>query len=345
MRFIPEADDQRWLLERLGELLKERGSTRFLQSPIVLPTAEFFPDVWRGDAPSVRRMLRRIMSYGGLGELGFEVELYDQGAEALHLHTEGVHHVDDAAAWFAGLDDDGTAHFGVASYHLDDPEALPGTLCHEVAHAYRARHQLTYFDDVEDELLTDLTTVFLGFGLLTTNLTHRYRRRHESPTHDSIEREMGGYLSPVAMSFALAAQMVCRDVPLDMAKKLARHLEPAQEGCFLESFKELRRSREKLLTDLGIASKPALFSTAAPAGASGAPAMSSETVFRIKPGWLRSPYCSGCAARLSVGDARCAKCGGRVAGDVRTPAEAKAAEAALAAEAGSALLAKLGMRR
>jgi hypothetical protein len=315
----------------LAELLRERGSKRFLHGALLEPTSTFFPDAWRGDAESVERLLGRVLRHAGLGELSFELEIYESGEpdESSGLHLEGVHHVGEAAAWFAGLDDDSTAHFGVARDNLRDPEGLAGILCHEAAHAFRARHGLTYFDHAEDELLTDLTTVFLGFGVLTANLTHRYRTRAEGNT-----RSMGGYLSPVAMSFALAAQVVARGVESADAKKLATHLEAAQEGCFLESFRFLAASRDQLLGELGL--ERARVRTRPNEG---------QPVYRIKPGWLRSSRCSGldCGARLGSTEKVCSSCGGEIRGDVRTQAEAAAAESALADAAGGALLAKLDL--
>lgn len=333
MRFIPEAADQEWIVSRLAELLRERGSKQFLDGPIFEPTSEFFPDEWRADERSVRRLLRRVMQHAGLADFPFELTMYEHGEEdyGLDLHLEHVHHVGDAAAWFAGLDDDGTAHFGVARENLQDPEALVAIVCHEVAHAFRARHGLTYFDEAEDELLTDLTTVFLGFGLITTNLTRRYRTRREGS-----ETKAGGYLSPVAMSFAVAVQMVSREIPIGEAKRLARHLEAAQEGCFLESYKELASTRARLMQSLGLGKSPSRART-----------NEGHPVWRIRGGWFRKPRCSGldCGAPLGKDEQRCPGCGGRIRGDVADQAEATRAESALAAEAGSAILKKLGLGR
>jgi hypothetical protein len=195
MRFVPEESDQRWIVEHLAELVRHRGRRSFLDAPIIQPAPAFFPDRWDGQLTSVERLLRRILGYAGLRALTIDVEIFDEGDEPAVFNLQGAHDVREAAAWFAGLDDDGVARFGVARYHLRDAEGLASILCHEAAHAYRARHGLTYFDADEDELLTDLTTVYLGFGIMTANLTHRVRR-----TGDGIAKKMGGYLSPVAMS-------------------------------------------------------------------------------------------------------------------------------------------------
>jgi hypothetical protein len=47
---------------------------------------------------------------------------------------------------------------------------------HEVAHAYRSHHRLQVDDRDREELLTDLTTIYLGFGILSVNNSYRFRK-------------------------------------------------------------------------------------------------------------------------------------------------------------------------
>lgn len=339
MRFVPEALHQAWVIDHLAELIRARGKRTFLSAQLVEPTPAFFPDPWHRDVPSVRRILRRTLDHAGLGELTFDLDLDPREATASDdaaLPIEGAPHAHEVAAWFSGLSEDLHAHFGVVPDQLADPEGLVAILCHETAHAYRARHELTFFDPDEDELLTDLTTVYLGFGVLTANLTHRYRRRSTT-----TEKKMGGYLTPVVMSFALAVQVVARDLPKAEVQRIARLLEAAQEGCFLEAHRILRGRRDNLLKQLGL--------PADTRGGAAEPVRArineGQVVFRIKGGWFRKPKCSGidCGAALDEADTICAVCGGAIRGDVADRREAKSREEAAAHEAGQDLLRDLGL--
>lgn len=54
-----------------------------------------------------------------------------------------------------------------------DGDFLLATLAHRVAHAYRTTHRLVRVDSEQEEQLSDLTAVYLGFGLLALNGTDR----------------------------------------------------------------------------------------------------------------------------------------------------------------------------
>jgi len=83
-------------------------------------------------------------------------------------------------------------------------------LAHEVAHAYRHAHELRISDYEVEERLTDLTTIFLGFGVLTVNASQRFRSGTSGVGGSWYSRSEGGYLSMQSMSYLLAARVVAR---------------------------------------------------------------------------------------------------------------------------------------
>src|SRR5689334_8048928 len=92
---LPPLRQQRWLLERLGELIQARGHERFLSSPLREPASQDFPDPWSPDEDGVRSMLRRLLLYAGLGMREVRLELkgttnpvyleQESGGGALHV--------------------------------------------------------------------------------------------------------------------------------------------------------------------------------------------------------------------------------------------------------------------
>ncbi len=108
-------------------------------------------------------------------------------------------------------------------------------MCHEVAHAFRDRHGIALPDPEEDEPLTDLTSVYLGFGILFANITARYEAsgNHE---YTAWKHSSFGYLSPQAVCFLLAAQAVARNV---RAGTIASDLGTNQAAFFRASYKAL----------------------------------------------------------------------------------------------------------
>ncbi len=59
---------------RYARLLGTRGQA-LAERPLVLPNAEFFPDVFRADAPSLERLLDRMLVHTGLSDLPLRAEL------------------------------------------------------------------------------------------------------------------------------------------------------------------------------------------------------------------------------------------------------------------------------
>jgi hypothetical protein len=104
---------------------------------------------FEGDIHSARRIANRLLS---AAHLSLEPDL--------KLDAE---HGPDEVAWFHGINM-GRAVMGVRGDQLKQPEMLVASLAHEVAHAVPTQKRLVHCD-CEEEFLTDLTAVFLGFGV------------------------------------------------------------------------------------------------------------------------------------------------------------------------------------
>lgn len=232
---LPE-EDQHALGHELADLAVAMGPAWLLDAPILLPRPADFPDQWRPDLDGAELMLERLLSLAGLGEVPFTIEAYEND-EALLAGLTGWHRTHGAAAFFAGQSDDGALRFGLDVRQLEDAEALSGVWAHEVAHAFRHVHGLVVGDhDVEEEL-TDLTTIALGFGFLTTNNAWRLRRRTEwnggyLSTQTTTQRF--GYLPLQAMAFALGLQVRLRMLTgrAVEVRAIREGLEPAQRETF-----------------------------------------------------------------------------------------------------------------
>ncbi|WP_164015040.1 hypothetical protein [Pyxidicoccus trucidator] len=255
---LPVEGERTKLLEALAELVAHRGHATLVRAPILRPHPSHFPDAWSPDANGVRAMARRLMTHAGLGAFDVHITLYENEVQLQHTASVGgvgySRHKEGAAAWFAGFDG-ATCLFGVDQEELEDVEQLAGGLAHEVAHAYRHVNGLEVEDRQHEEQLTDLTTIFLGFGLLTTNNTFRSRASGAlmgSSTVHSWSVGGLGYLSPQVMSFLLAAQVVARGSEREEVRMLKRALRPTQAEAFGAALKLLEPEREALRGRLGV---------------------------------------------------------------------------------------------
>ena len=71
---LPDLPVQRELVERIARLLEGRRE-EFGDRPMVLPTAEFFPDAFAPDQPSVEKLVRRMQAHAGMSDIPIEVRV------------------------------------------------------------------------------------------------------------------------------------------------------------------------------------------------------------------------------------------------------------------------------
>jgi hypothetical protein len=206
---LPSGEEADRLLQGLGRLIQLRGAETFLSAPLLLAEPQFFPDAVAPRARGVAVLLRRLLAYAGLEAQRLEIEIYGDATRDPHVVLD--QQAESAAAWFMDIAE-GVYRFGVRETELRDEQALVGTLGHEVAHAYRAHHGLQVVSRDVEELLTDLTTVYLGFGVFTLESSFRFKTGHLDASGQRLlyERQLGGYLRPGELAFLLGAQLVVR---------------------------------------------------------------------------------------------------------------------------------------
>jgi hypothetical protein len=252
MELLPPDHERDELLDELSDLITAAGAETFLAAPILFPDDATFPDAWDGGPIGVYRLTRRMQTYAGLGELDLNIEM-DHFSETKMGHDAygrpSVVGHEGVAGWFAGIEDN-RCYFGVDLAQLSTPGSLAGTMAHEVCHAYRAWLGITTSERLREELRTDLTSIYLGFGILTANASLMFRSGSTEGLGSYWQTQQGGYMSPQSMCFVLAAQVVARGLAPAERKRIASHLETNQAACFRAACDSL--SRDALLERLGL---------------------------------------------------------------------------------------------
>lgn len=241
---LPAPLEREWLWAALHALLERRGEDTFLDAPLLLPNDRFFPDRWTADEAGIRALAERLLDYAGLGHLGVAVEMFVNETEVEEVGLDGRaakwSHA-GAAAWFAGISA-GTCRFGADSGKLDDPLGLVAAMAHEIAHAYRRSHRLEHRDHDVEEKLTDVTTIYLGFGVLTTAAAARFITKQHDNLGSSWSHSRQGYLSAQEMAFLLATQLVVRGYDAATARWYAKQLPANQAAIVRVALAELDRA-------------------------------------------------------------------------------------------------------
>jgi len=245
---LPDEAARTELLEALAGLVSRHGAEPLLLPPI-LPTLTYFPDRWQQDASGVAVLARRLLGYAGLADLEPEIALWADVSPSWRARSRMSVHRGPAAALFLGLDGN-IAKFAVEESLLTDPDYVVAAMAHEVAHAWRARHGEVVEDSRHEEELTDLTTVYLGFGVLTANAAYRYRKSGGYGYTEWSQQALG-YLGPGSLTFLLANQAVARGTSWRERRQIVAELEPNQAGAFRTSLPELREQVDSIRRRLG----------------------------------------------------------------------------------------------
>ena len=200
---------KRWVEERLQWLAKQFGLHILLERPIILPTSEYFPDAWDGSPKAARRMFRRVCGYMNVDPDRLEFKLFNDGNKSpLALELAGGFAV---GTWSERNDVWQKDVIRLGKSMLNRPADLVGVLAHELSHQLLLGEGRISADCFDNELLTDLTAVFHGFGVFLAN---NPRKSTGQLAHwPGTRLYMPEYLSEPMLGYALAHLAWFRDEP------------------------------------------------------------------------------------------------------------------------------------
>lgn len=118
----------------------------------------------------------------------------------------------------------------------DDPNQLIATLSHELGHALHNRSKEPL--DIEPELyemFTDLTAIYMGYGVFTANTRFEFSQFQNSDTQ-GWQATGAGYLPEADIVFGTALFMKIKNIPQDVASE---NLKPRLRKMLKKAFKQL----------------------------------------------------------------------------------------------------------
>ncbi|WP_326561478.1 hypothetical protein [Micromonospora sp. NBC_01796] len=193
------SDEQQWIEDSLDWLVGEFGN-EVLRRPVVLPTPEFFPDTYTGTEADVHRVVGLLCRRLGVDPARLEVEFFDDGVDADLLAS---------LPSFAGSWAGAAGHYqprgdraiiSINSAEAANPMSLVATVAHELGHVLLLGEQRIAPERRDSEPLTDLLTVFFGYGVFSANAAFDFT------AHGGGWRaRRTGYLTEPMFGYALAA--------------------------------------------------------------------------------------------------------------------------------------------
>jgi hypothetical protein len=188
-----------WVEERLTWLAEEFEDSAFSGRRLVLPTPEFFPDVYDGSKKSVRRLLDRVCGMMDVVPDLVALKFIDDSRK-LWLVNDTGHYLPEAA----GTYEEGERKFIVrlAKSGLDNPMELVGTIAHELAHVRLLGESRILQEAFDNELLTDLAVVHFGLGIFLANIPRHWDSQYSLWPDSNLRKPE--YMTPPMFGWALA---------------------------------------------------------------------------------------------------------------------------------------------
>lgn len=167
-------DNRIWLEKSFSFLLDIFNKEKVRRTNILIPHYSDFPIKYNGDNQTAFSTLKIIAEKMEVAFDEIQLNLYDEGVKAIStgslygartfLNSDDNYRGSAGVYW--GRQWDNKYHIGLERKKLTQPEIMIATLAHELAHIKLLGENKI---KVNDEKLTDLTTVIFGVGIFNAN--------------------------------------------------------------------------------------------------------------------------------------------------------------------------------
>ncbi len=194
-----DTDTREWIDARCSWILDQFGLDRILSSKVIAADAELLEGYRADNQDSVLALFRKICM---TMDIEFKSIRFD------FMRNDKQEEFNYGAGLYRSLGN-GMHAITIDWDLLESPIELIATLAHELCHVLLIGHQRITGEEDDHEPLTDLLTVFLGFGALSGNSVLRDESWHEgNASRWQIRRS--GYLTMPMYGYALAIYATLR---------------------------------------------------------------------------------------------------------------------------------------
>ncbi|HEY0474079.1 MAG TPA: hypothetical protein VGD34_20560 [Kribbella sp.] len=190
-------EEQLWIEESLDWFVDEFGE-EVLRRPVVVPEWSYFPAGYSGSEDDVRAVFASVCARVEVPpeRVVFELEPEEPDELLEVLPTLSRESKDAAGHW---QQRDGATVVTVQLRQAREPVALVATIAHELGHERLLGESRIDASRRDGEPLTDLFSVFFGFGIFSANAAFEFRSSDRSYQTSKL-----GYLTEAMYGYALA---------------------------------------------------------------------------------------------------------------------------------------------
>lgn len=240
------AEDKSWLEDNFLWLIEEFGAARLLDSAVILPTEDFFPDTFSTNREDLQKIVERVCGYMQVDFEEIKLKFYTDENSQMQKHMP-VFESSGSGALGTYQKGHGKYIVSLETSQARSPINLIATIAHELGHVrLLGENRIDPECEEDHEHLTDLTTVFFGMGIFTANSCFVFEQ-WTNTFSQGWQTSKQGYLSEEMFGYALALFAFARG---ESNPEWARYLGTNVGAYFRKSLKYIEKTKDTKLERL-----------------------------------------------------------------------------------------------
>lgn len=214
-----EAEDEDWQLAAWGWLLARFGEERLRQAPLVTTARQYFPPTDAVGHARAEHVFRCVQTLAGMTDWPCELVAMPERPKTRVAELGNVKITAGHMPLGTFSRDRNGAIIAYDPGSVDKPAILVATLAHELSHyLLHSVADLPPGGELMHEFATDLTTVYLGFGLFGANQAFNFSQFRDVYSQ-GWSTSGAGYLGERDWAFALAIYCALRGEDVSTLKQ------------------------------------------------------------------------------------------------------------------------------
>ena len=231
------AEDKEWIEEKLTWV--DTNMIDLIRQPTVLPTKRYFDIDFSGKEQDAFDTLDIICDYFQVNPNRISLEFYSEESIQFDPGTQSKSESGTAGLYFQDGDENTIM---IEKSQLNMPNSLIATIAHELSHYIIMEEKGYYFEEVENEYLTDLTAIAYGFGIFLGNIKFRFNQWQFGDGWGGWSSSTQGYLPQQIIAYTMAEIQKRKN---NLQPTWQDHLKKDFKKDFMKSLNYIEREQSK----------------------------------------------------------------------------------------------------
>ena len=193
-----------WIEISMARLVTMFSEDTLRKVRVFLPTPKDFPDQWQNPDECAELLLCRVCGYMNVDRSTLELEVFHDDEDERRY---ALRHLNETRSGAAGVyvpgDKSRKTTIIIKVSRTTPADSIISTFAHELCHVMLLGGSKVERDESDMELLTDLATIFFGFGIFTANSAIRFAQYSNGGGYGWSTRRQG-YMPQEMIGYSLA---------------------------------------------------------------------------------------------------------------------------------------------